>query len=106
MSVISKLAGKGKEVQLGDVTIIVKPLTVNDMDLMMDLSKEGTEEQIVAMKKLINKVLKQAVPDATDDEINNVSVEHLTSIMNVISELNGVDMKQGEAELLAKMKDR
>ena len=102
MSELSKLAGKGKKIKIGEIELNIKPLTVNDMDLMMAMSKEGSSEQLEAMRELVKKVLKEAVPDSTDEEINNVSVEHLTSIMEAISEVNGLEKK--ENELIKKIK--
>ena len=33
----------------------------------------------------------EAIPDATDEEIKNISLEHLTDLMNAIMELNKID---------------
>ena len=105
ISELSKLVGKGKKVKIGDIEIEVKPLSVSDMDLMMDLSKEGPE-QIAAMKTLINKVLKQAVPDTTDEEIENIAVEHIMKIMEAIMEANNLGDTSDKKELLNKIKSR
>ncbi len=101
MSKIGLLAGKGKKVNIGEIEIEIKPLSVSDMDLMMKLGKEETQTK--ATKELFDKVLKQAVPDATDEEIAGISIEHLTSIMEAIMEVNGID-KNTNTQFLADIK--
>ena len=104
ISELSKLVGKGKKVKIGDIEIEVKPLSVSDMDLMMDLSKEGPE-QIKAMKTLINKVLKQAVPDTTDEEIKNIAIEHIMKIMEAIMEVNQLEEIK-DKDFMKKIKEK
>ena len=41
-----------------------------------------------ATKKLISKVLKNSLPDATEEEVNDISLEHLKDIMNAINKLH------------------
>jgi len=92
MSELTKLAGKAKEFEIGEIKLSIKPLSVSDMDLMMKLGKEG-EEQAAAMKELLNKVLKESVPNTTDEEINGISLEYLEKIMNAIMEVNQLEGK-------------
>lgn len=106
MSELSKLAGKSKKVRIGEIELEIKPLSVSDMDLMMNLSKEGPE-QIESMKTLIKKVLNDAIPDATDEEIDNVAVEHIMTIMEAIMEVNNLDTKTGiTPEQIEKIKEK
>jgi len=105
MSDLSKLAGKAKKIEVGGITLNIKPLTINEMDLMLTLSKEG-DEQVVAMKELFNKVLKESVPDATDEEISNISVEHVQGIMEAITNVNNLDVDKHKTDLIAKIKSK
>jgi len=105
MSDLAKLAGKGKKVKIGELEIEVKPLTVSDVDLMMGLGKEGVE-QASAIKQLIKRVLEDAVPDASDEEIENVSVEHMQQIMEAIIEVNNLETPSAEKEIIAKIKNK
>ena len=89
MSKIGLLAGKGTAVKVGEIEIEIKPLAVADMDLMMKLGKEETQAE--ATNELLNKVLKDACPDATDEEIDGISVEHLNDLMEAILKVNGMD---------------
>lgn len=105
ISELSKLAGKGKKVKIGEIEIEIKPLSISNMDLMMKLGKEG-EDQASAMRELITQVLKESVPDSTDEEIANVSVEHIQTIMEAITEVNNLEKPKGENDIIAKIKER
>ena len=108
MSKIGLLAGKGKKFQIGKgenaIELEIKPLAVADMDLMMKLGNEETQQE--ATNEVINKVLKQACPDATDEEIAGISVEHLQDLMEAIMEANGMNTKEGNTQFLAEIKKK
>ena len=107
MSKLSQLAGKGKKMKIGEIELEIKPLSVSDMDLMMNLGKEGSQEQIESMRTLVTKVLKDSVPDATDEEIKNVSIEHLQKIMEGIMEVNQLEgVNTDDKQFLENMKKR
>ena len=42
------------------------------------------------MKELIKRTLKEGVPDATDEEIDKISLQHLTELSNAIVDVNGL----------------
>ncbi len=106
MSKIGLLAGKAKKFTIGKggdaIELEIKPLSVSDMDLMMKLGKEETQQE--ATDELLKKVLKQACPDATEEEIAGISIEHLTSIMEAIMTVNGMDKNDGNTKFLAEIK--
>jgi len=95
MSRLSKLLGKPKEVEIQGEKLLFKPLTVKDIDLIMDLESES--KRATAMKKIIAKTLKEAVPDATDEEIESVAIENFAQLTDAIMEVNGLkDVPQGK----------
>ncbi len=104
MSEINKLSGKAEKFKIGEIEIAIKPLSVSDMDLMMKLGKEETQSE--ATKELLDKVLKQAYPDATDEEINNISLEHLQAIMEAIMKVNGLDKDDVKTDFLKEIKKK
>lgn len=105
MSELSKLVGKGKKVQIGELEIEVRPLTVSSMPLLMELGVEDLERQGKAIKELITLTLKDAIPDATEDEIEKVPLEYMTSIMEAIMDVNKLEIdSQQKKEFLAKIK--
>jgi len=95
MSRLSRLAGQAKEVEILGEKFVLKPLTVKDMDLIMELENESKRAN--AMKKIIAKTLKDAVPDATDEEIDSVAIENFAQLTDAIMEVNGLkDVPQGK----------
>lgn len=107
MSKLSKLMGEGKEVKIGDITLDIKPLTVSSLPLLMKVGQENNpEEQAEAMQEILKRTLKDSIPDATDEEIGKISVEHLTKLMEAIMEVNQVEgVNANEKELIKKIKD-
>ena len=105
MSELSKLVGTGKDITLGEITIHIKPLTVNSVPILMSMSSENPKEQAEAMNGIIAKTLKEAVPDATDDEIKNIGVEYMMPLMEAIMSINKLDnIDSDKAKLIEKMK--
>ncbi len=88
MSKLAALQGKPQTFKIGELDLELKPLTVDELALFSIDESVSKEEQMKATKKLLYKVLKTAVPDATDDEINNISLEHLQDLMNAIMKLH------------------
>ena len=88
MSKLNALLGKAKVFKIGEVELEIKPLTVHDLELFNIDQNMPLEQQVASTKKLISKVLKDSVPDATEEEINNIAIEHLEPLMNAIMEVN------------------
>jgi len=102
MSRIERLLAKPKEIELGGEKFQIKPLTVKDMPLIMKLGKDETQGE--AMNELVKKVLKEAEPNATDEELDNISMEHLQALMEAIMEVNNLKVDSVNVELLKKLK--
>ena len=91
MSKLSKLLGKSKTYTIGEVELEIKPRTLSDIDLIMDMDNDEKRGQ--AMKELVKRTLKDAVPDATDDEIDRVAFEHFKVLSEAIVEVNNLNAK-------------
>jgi len=102
MSKLSELQGKAKTYKIGGIDFDLKPLTVDELELFSMNQDSSPEKQMEQSKKMIIKVLKNSVPDATDEEIKNVSVEHLNELMMAIMDLH--KLTQGDGRL-QKIKD-
>ena len=104
MSILSRLSGKGKKIKLGEIEVEIKPLTFTNSDLMVKMGNEETRGE--ATKELIKVVLKNSVPDATDEEIDNISIEHISVLMEAITDVCGLDknIPDDKAKLIAKLK--
>lgn len=98
MSKLSELQGKPQVFKIGHLELELKPLTVDELDLLIIDDKAPIEEQKKATKNLIKKVLKRSVPDATEDEINNISLEYMTNLMEAVMKLHKLDIKDGKMQ--------
>ena len=91
MSKLSKLLGKPKTYTIGEIELEIKPRTLNDIDLIMDIGNE--EKRGKAMKELIIRTVKDSVPDATDDEINQIAFQYFKELSEAIVEVNNLNAK-------------
>ena len=103
MSGIDKLIGKGKKIKVGDLDIEIKPLSLSDMDMMVKLGDEKTRSE--ATKELITKVIKESVPDATEEQIEKIDLKYVSKIMETIIEINQLG-DVGNKDFLEKIKKR
>jgi len=88
MSKLSSLIGKPKTYKIGDIELELKPRTLEDIDLITQLA--DNEKRGEALKELIKRTLKDAVPDATDEEINKIAFEHFKALSEAIIDVNGL----------------
>ena len=89
MSKLSNLLGKSKTFKIGDIDLEFKPLRFEHMDLLAKL--DNPESRVEAMKEIIKITLKEAVPDATDEEIQSLGLNHMLAISKAIKEVNGLE---------------
>ncbi|MHA1383225.1 MAG: hypothetical protein ACTSR3_05670 [Candidatus Helarchaeota archaeon] len=78
MSKLSNLIGKSKIFKIGEVELELKPLKFEHVDLLGELDDES--KRVGAMKKIIALTLKEAVPDATDEEIEQIAFGHIVEV--------------------------
>lgn len=103
MSELRKLFGEARLVKIGELELNLRPLTVSSIPLFMELNK--SEKQAEAMREIISRTLKDAVPDATDEEIDNIPLEHMTQLMESIMEINKLgDVNEDKKALIEKIK--
>ena len=83
------LIGKSQTFKIGDIELEFKPLRFENMDLLSEL--DNPEKRISAMKEIIKITLKEAVPDATDEEIDKLGMSSLLEITQAIQKVNGLN---------------
>ena len=91
MSKLDRLFGKSEVLVLEDIELDIKPLKVKDLQIFLDMGE--TEKRATALEKLIRKVLKEAIPDTTDEEIDAVSLAYFPKLTEVIMRVNGLEDK-------------
>ncbi len=106
MSILSNLKGREELWSPAEgINISIKSLTVEEGLKFMSLIDDETsqEKRAEGINQLIYNTLKKSIPDATDEEINTMGIEHLTSLMDVIKKVN--NMESEEASKVDKIKD-
>jgi len=104
MSKIEKFLAKPQEVKIGDELVMLKPFTVNDMPMMTKMGSKDENTQAKAIQEAIGKIMKQIDPEATEEQIGNISMEYLEDIMNAISKVNNLDVDEAKAKLIQRLK--
>lgn len=88
MSVLGSLSGSPKKYTIGTIELELKPRTLVDVDLIFNLN--DSDKRGEAMKQLILRTLKDAVPDATEQEINSVAFKYFKELSEAIVDVNGL----------------
>lgn len=87
MSKFESLVGKSKTYQLGDIQIELKPCTLEDFDLLMDISDPTKQKS--AMKELMLRALKSN--GATEQEIKDFPVmKYFKQFSEALVDVNGL----------------
>jgi len=80
-----------------EIGFIFNSLKGKDMDLFLGMQNANdTETQKRAMEILFNKVVKDNIPDATDEDIKNFSLNFFLQAIEGIMEVNGLSDKDTE----------
>jgi hypothetical protein len=95
MSRLERLAAKSVTVTIDGVELEIKPLSVmDDLDLILKL--EEPKDRGPALAEIMRRTLKEAVPEATDEEIKAVSLKHFKPIFEAIQKVNGLTEEEVE----------
>lgn len=97
---IEKFLAKPKEVKIGDETVTVKPLSMGDFDVVMDLSHKDNAVKNKAIREVLNKTIKSAFPEATNEDLDNFSFEFLNDVMNAMIEVNNLEISDADRKKL------
>jgi len=96
MSKLSKFLGAPQIVSVCGETFEIMPLKVKDMHLFV-ADKVTPEQNLEISKKIIKLSLIGSMPDMTDEEIDNMSVEMFTSLMQAINKVNEIGGSENES---------
>jgi len=104
MSKIERFLAKPVKVTIGGEEVEIKPFTVEDLPSIMKLGSDNKEESAQATKEVIMKVMKQIDPEATEEQLSEVSIEYLTDIMDAIAKVNNLPVDEARAGLIQQLK--
>jgi len=89
MSKLSDLRSKGKMVTLSNgMEMELRPMTLGEE---ADISEYQAKDEIFkAVSVMVKNAIKRAIPDATDEEIDELNKDDLKTISDVVFEINGL----------------
>lgn len=82
--------------------LIIKPFKTTDMELLVDMGIESKQTQTT--HKIVKKVLKENIPDFTEEEYNNMDYSFVDKILNAVMSVNGMDVPTLKQEFIADIK--
>ena len=91
MSRLNKLMGKPITIELEGELFEIHPLKMKQLPLLMEASSKNEAKQAEALQKIMKFTLLKAVPDATDEELEEISVKYFQILSDAIMKANGLD---------------
>ena len=82
--------GKPQQFSIGGEELMFKPLTMKHIDLLMAAGNDNQEKQAKALAQIMRITLKEAVPDASEEEIEGVAINHFQELSDAIMEVNSL----------------
>lgn len=81
---------EGREIEVKGIKFNVKALNGEDIYLFADMAPDenNPKKQLKASMEIVYKTLNNANPEFDRDDLKLLSIEELTEIMKVITELN------------------
>jgi hypothetical protein len=96
MSKLQKFLGKPITIQIEGEDIEIKPLTVKDLDIVVNL--QNKEKQAECMQKMILRTLKRSFPDEKMEDLEQFALEHFQVLVDAILEVNGLEDTKKKVE--------
>jgi hypothetical protein len=84
---------KPKTFKIGKIELDLLPRSMEDFDLAFVLQEGTPQEKGEASKELIRRMLKEAVPDATEEELKEMAMPHAAELSKAFAELNGLNVE-------------
>ena len=101
MSILSQIT-IGKKYTINGVEIEFKSPHINqDIEKLLEGKKEdiSTHEQMELMKKLVRNMVKDSIPDATEEELNDcLRLKTLLSLIDIFYEVSGMTDEENLAK--------
>ena len=91
MGRLDKLLGKPKEIEIEGEKITIHPLSVENLDVVMNLSSENEVTRNAASKRLMELTLKKAFPEEPPERIKQVALSHLKTFSEAIMDVNNIN---------------
>lgn len=103
MSKLTQVCGRTKTFTIEGIEIVLSSayLNIDDLPLLMKLASDKKEDELNlsveekteranVFKELLPRILKKAIPDATDDEIKEFALRNLKQLTDAVLEMSGL----------------
>jgi len=95
MSKLNDLRSKGEEVTLSnELKVIITPMTIDEEADIGELYTKDKPMQAIAL--MVKNAIKRSIPDATEEEINNLNKTDLKLLSTKVLEINGLSQDKQE----------
>jgi len=83
------------------VSVEIQPITVdNGLEHLFTIESSTDPKEVSrAVAAIIMTTLKNSIPDATEEELSQIGVNHLASLMDVIRDVNNLSEDKSNAAL-------
>ena len=88
MTELKRFLGKPKTYTIGGEEIVLHPLTIKNVDILMDMNVPA--KQADATKRLIITTLRKTFPTASELELEEMSMGHFSELMEAIMDVNNM----------------
>jgi len=93
MGKLEKFLALPTPVKVGDGTLELVPLNLEDMDLFLKLGSKDEDKVNEALKNIVLKVLEKSFPDEKAD-IKNISVQYIADLIEGIMKIHGFEITE------------
>ncbi len=90
---IEKLKAKPVKKVIKGVEVEVRPLRLIQMDTMLKLSSNDDKKVNEGLMEIIRYTLKEAFPEATDKDLDEIGMDSINELQPIILEINGLKKK-------------
>jgi len=80
----------------------IKPFKTTDMQLLMDLS--NPDKTVEATHIILRKVIKDNIPDYTEEEFNEMSYAYADKILNAVMDINSLDTDERKKKIIEEIR--
>lgn len=111
MSRLARFQNKPKEIEFELIDengkkikekLIVKPFKTTEIDLFVNIA--DANKRAAVMHDMIKKILKENIPDFTEEEYRNMDYAFADRILDTIMEVNGSEMSDSKRQFIEDIK--
>lgn len=92
MSKLERFLGKPKKVVIAGEELELKPLTVKNLDIIVDLGSD--DKRADAMRRLVVTTLKKSFPDEPEANFEDFSMEYFEDLVKGILAVNNLEVPE------------